>query len=416
MHKLWADKPRLATAHALCQVAALKQKAAAMKPLNPTFAGTGTTIFTVMSALAHQHGAINLGQGFPDKDGPLALREKAAQALIEGPNQYPPMMGVEALRQALAAHAKRFYGLSYDWRSEIVVTSGGTEALTASIMGVVKPGDEVVLFEPAYDSYRPIVEAVGGIARPIRLQAPAWALTDAALAAAFSDKTKAILLNSPMNPAGKVFSSDELALIARYLKRHDTIAICDEVYEHLTFDGLKHTPLATLPDMYERCLRVGSAGKIFSLTGWKVGWVEGPAALLGAVAKAHQFITFTTPAALQIAVAHGLETAEDYYLGLAPELAANRDFLAHGLGEIGFEPLKSQGTYFLTVDICKLRFNGSDVEFCKHITEHARVAAIPLSVFFTGEAPQHLVRFAFCKQRRVLEDAVHRLASHFKRN
>ncbi len=387
-----------------------------MKPLNPTFAGAGTTIFTVMSGLANQHGAVNLGQGFPDTDGPLALRERAAQALIEGPNQYPPMLGVESLRQALAAHAKRFYDLNYDWRSEIVVTSGGTEALTASIMGLVKPGDEVVLIEPAYDSYRPIVEAVGGVAKPIRLAAPGWQLTEAALAAAFGPKTKAILLNSPMNPAGKVFSPDELKLLASFLTRFDAIAICDEVYEHLTFDGIRHAPLATLPGMYERCVRVGSAGKIFSLTGWKVGWVEGPASLLGAVAKAHQYITFTTPTALQIAVAHGLNTAEDYYLALAKELEGNRDYLARELARIGFEPLPAQGTYFLTTDIRKLRFNGSDVDFCKHITEHARVAAIPLSVFFTGDAPQHLVRFAFCKQRRVLEEAVTRLATHFKRN
>ena len=387
-----------------------------MKPLNPTFAGTGTTIFTVMSALANQHGAVNLGQGFPDADGPLALRERAAQALIEGPNQYPPMMGVEALRQALAAHAKRFYDLTYDWRSEIVVTSGGTEALTASIMGLVRPGDEVVLFEPAYDSYRPIIEAVGGVAKPIRLSAPNWALTEAALAAAFTDKTKAIMLNSPMNPAGKVLSNAELERLATFVKRFDAVAICDEVYEHLTFDGLKHKPLATFPDMYERAVRVGSAGKIFSLTGWKVGWVQGPAALIGAVAKAHQFITFTTPAALQIAVAHGLNTAEDYYLNLAKELEGNRDYLARELKQIGFEPLPAQGTYFLTTDIRNLRFNGSDVEFCKHMTEHARVAAIPLSVFFTGDAPETLVRFAFCKQRKVLEEAVGRLKQHFKRN
>jgi aspartate/methionine/tyrosine aminotransferase len=386
-----------------------------MKPLNPTFAGTGTTIFTVMSALANQHGAVNLGQGFPDTDGPLALRERAAQALIEGPNQYPPMMGVEALRQALAAHAKRFYDLNYDWRSEIVVTSGGTEALTASIMGLVKPGDEVVLIEPAYDSYRPIVEAVGGIARPIRLAPPAWPLTESALAAAFSEKTKAIMLNSPMNPAGKVFSRSELELLAHFLARFDALAICDEVYEHLTFDGVRHAPLATLPGMRERCVRVGSAGKMFSLTGWKVGWVEGPAALIGAIAKAHQFITFTTPNALQIAVAHGIEKAEDYYLNLARELQGNRDYLARELAAIGFEPLPAQGTYFQTTDIGKLRFNGTDVDFCKHITEHARVAAIPLSVFFTGDAPQHLVRFAFCKQRKVLEEAVARLKAHFKR-
>lgn len=385
-----------------------------MKPLNPTFAGTGTTIFSVMSALAVQHSAVNLGQGFPDTDGPLALRERAAQALIEGPNQYPPMMGVEALRKALSTHAKRFYDLSYDWRTEVVVTSGGTEALTASIMGIVKLGDEVVLFEPAYDSYRPIVEAVGGTAKPLRLAAPGWQLTEAALAAAITPKTKAILLNTPMNPAGKVFSRAELDLLAHALTKSDAVAICDEVYEHLTFDGLKHVPLATLPGMRDRCVRIGSAGKMFSLTGWKVGWVEGPAQLIDAVAKAHQFITFTTPNALQIAVAHGIDTAENYYLTLAKELEGNRDYLARELKELGFDPLPANGTYFLTTDISKLRFNGSDVEFCKHMTEHARVAAIPLSVFFTGDAPQTLVRFAFCKQRKVLEEAVSRLKAHFK--
>lgn len=385
-----------------------------MKPLNPTFAGAGTTIFTVMSTLANQHSAINLGQGFPDKDGPIELRQRAAQALVEGPNQYPPMMGVEVLRQALASHAKRFYDLNYDWRSEVVVTSGGTEALTASIMGTIRPGDEVVLLEPAYDSYRPIVEAVGGTVRAIRLKAPGWDLTEADLASVFTAKTKAIILNSPMNPAGKVFSRAELGLLASFLTRFDAIAICDEVYEHLAFDGLKHAPLATLPDMYGRCLRIGSAGKIFSLTGWKVGWVQGPAALLGAVAKAHQFITFTTPTALQIGVAHGLNGFESYYLSLAAELQANRDYLANGLARLGFRPLHAQGTYFLTTDISALRFNGSDVDFCKHITEQARVAAIPLSVFFSGDAPQNLVRFAFCKQRAVLEDAVSRLTTHFK--
>jgi N-succinyldiaminopimelate aminotransferase len=387
-----------------------------MKPLNPNFSGAETTIFTVMSALANQHNAINLGQGFPDKDGPLALRERAAQALIEGPNQYPPMMGVEVLRQALASHAKRFYDLDYDWRSEIVVTSGGTEALTASILGVVKPGDEVVLIEPAYDSYRPMIEAVGGVVRSIRLQAPDWRLTEELLANAFSAKTKAIMLNSPMNPAGKVFSKIELELVASFLQRFDAIAICDEVYEHLTFDGLMHVPLATFDGMHARCLRVGSAGKIFSLTGWKVGWVQGPSNLIGAVAKAHQYITFTTPSALQIAVAHGLESHESYYLSLANELQANRDYLARALEGMGFKTLPSQGTYFLTTDISGLRFNGSDIEFCKHMTEHAGVAAIPLSVFFSGEAPQHLVRFAFCKQRPVLEAAAKKLSQHFNRN
>ena len=384
-----------------------------MKPLNPTFADAGTTIFTVMSALATQHQAVNLGQGFPDRDGPLEIRQRAAQALVEGPNQYPPMMGVEALRQALATHAERFYGLTYDWRGEIVVTSGGTEALTASIMAVVRPGDEVILFEPAYDSYRPIIEAVGGVPRPIRLKAPGWELSEATLAEVFSDKTKAIILNSPMNPAGKVFSQIELEYLTKFLKRFDAIAICDEVYEHLTFDGLKHTPLASLPNMRERCLRVGSAGKIFSLTGWKVGWVQGPSALVSAVSKAHQFITFTTPTALQIGVAHGLTNFDQYYLGLASELQSNRDYLAAKLAQLGFKPLPAQGTYFLTTDISGLRFNGSDIDFCKYMTEKAGVAAIPLSVFFTGDAPKHLVRFAFCKQRHVLEEAVNRLSKHF---
>ena len=384
-----------------------------MKPLNPIFANLGTTIFSVMSGLAVQHKAINLGQGFPDTDGPLEIRERAAQALREGPNQYPPMPGIEPLRQALSAHARRFYDLDYDWRSEIVVTSGGTEALTASIMAVVKPGDEVIVFEPAYDSYRPVVEAVGGVVRPIRLKAPDWQLTQAMLAAAFNAKTKAVILNSPMNPAGKVFSDDELGDIAEYLERFDAIAVCDEVYEHLTYDGLAHRPLASWPGMRARCLRVGSAGKIFSLTGWKVGWIEGDAALVSVVAKAHQFITFTTPTALQIGIAHGLSHCEDYYLGLAAELQSNRDYLADSLAAIGLKPLPAQGTYFLTTDFSALGFNGTDTEFCQQMTERAGVAAIPLSAFYSEDPGQQLIRFAFCKQRPVLEDAVARLKRHY---
>ena len=384
-----------------------------MKPLNPTFSGLGTTIFSVMSGLAVQHGAINLGQGFPDTDGPLEIRERAARALTEGPNQYPPMPGIEPLRQALAAHARKFYDLSYDWRSEIVVTSGGTEALTASIMAVVKPGDEVILFEPAYDCYRPVIEAVGGIARPIRLQAPDWSLTADMLADAFNARTKAVILNSPMNPAGKVFSDAELGMIADHLERFDAIAICDEVYEHLTYDGIAHRPLATRPGMRARSLRVGSAGKIFSLTGWKVGWVEGDAALISTVAKAHQFITFTTPTALQIGIAHGLEHCEPYYMSLAGELQANRDYLAAQLARIGLRPLAAKGTYFLTTDFSGLGFNGTDVEFCRQMTERAGVAAIPLSAFYSAETGQKLIRFAFCKQRAVLEEAVARLQRHY---
>jgi aspartate/methionine/tyrosine aminotransferase len=387
-----------------------------MKALNPVFAGAGTTIFTVMSALANQHGAVNLGQGFPDVDGPLALRERAAKALMEGPNQYPPMMGVEPLRQALSAHAKRHYDLNYDWRTEVVVTSGATEALTASIMGLVKAGDEVILIEPAYDSYRPIVETIGAVPKPIRIGPPHWTVTEGQLSAAFSARTKAIVLNSPMNPAGKVFNRHELELIASFVRKFDAVAISDEVYEHLTFDGLVHVPFATLSGMFERTVRIGSAGKMFSLTGWKVGWVEGPAALVGAVAKAHQFLTFTTAPALQIAVAEGLTNHASFYLDLTRELEGNRDHLAEGLRAIGFDPLPAQGTYFLTTDIAKLRFNGSDVDFCRHMTEHARVAAIPLSVFYTGEEPRTLVRFAFCKKREVLDEALRRLGEYLPSN
>ncbi|MFO0350096.1 MAG: aminotransferase [Alphaproteobacteria bacterium] len=384
-----------------------------MKPLNPTFSSLGTTIFSVMSGLAVQHGAINLGQGFPDTDGPLEVRERAARALVEGPNQYPPMPGIEPLRRALSAHARKFYDLSYDWRTEIVVTSGGTEALTASIMAVVKPGDEVILFEPAYDCYRPVIEAVGGIARPVRLQAPDWTLTADMLAGAFNERTKAVILNSPMNPSGKVFSDAELGMIADHLERFDAIAICDEVYEHLTYDGIAHRPLATRPGMRARCLRVGSAGKIFSLTGWKVGWVEGDAALMSTVAKAHQFITFTTPTALQLGIAHGLEHCEPYFMSLAGEFQGNRDYLAAQLARIGLRPLAAQGTYFLTADFSSLGFNGTDAEFCRQMTERAGVAAIPLSAFYSADTGQKLIRFAFCKQRAVLEEAVVRLQRHY---
>jgi aspartate/methionine/tyrosine aminotransferase len=258
-----------------------------------------------------------------------------------------------------------------------------------------------------------VIEAVGGVVRPVRLQAPDWTLTADMLAQAFNDRTKAVILNSPMNPAGKVFSDGELGMIADHLERFDAVAICDEVYEHLTYDGIAHRPLATRPGMRARCLRVGSAGKIFSLTGWKVGWVEGDAALVSTVAKAHQFITFTTPTALQIGIAHGLEHCEPYYMALARELEGNRDYLAAALGKLGLRPLAAQGTYFLTTDFSGLGFNGTDVEFCRQMTERAGVAAIPLSAFYSADTGQKLIRFAFCKQRAVLEQAVARLQRHY---
>ncbi len=387
-----------------------------MKAGNRIFSNLGTTVFTVMSQLATEHSAINLGQGFPDDNGPDDVRAKAAQFLEDQPNQYPPMMGVPDLREAVAQHAHRFYGLDVDWRKEVMVTSGATEALSACLLGLINTGDEVVLLEPLYDSYLPMVRLAGGVPKLVRLSPPYWELPREALAAAFSAKTKAIVLNSPMNPSGKVFTGDELAFIAGLLKQHDAYAICDEVYEHLVFDGSKHVPLMTLPDMRERCLRIGSAGKTFSLTGWKVGYVTGAPGLLGPISKAHQFLTFTTPPNLQRAVAYGLCKDAAYFKALAASLQRKRDKLAKGLARIGFEVLPSKGTYFVTAGYATLAkpFAGDDMAFCHHLTTDAGVAAIPVSAFYESEPPQSFVRFAFCKSDHVLDEALARLERHFQ--
>ena len=277
-----------------------------MKTVNSQIAAMGTTIFTMMSALATEHKSINLGQGFPDTDGPDDVIQGAIDALRDGRNQYPPMTGVPELREAVAAANARFYGLQIDPNGEVVVTSGATEAITACLIAMLDPGDEIVLIEPLFDTYLPIVHMLRAVPRLVRLQPPHWELPRDELAAAFGPKTKAILLNSPMNPCGKVFTLDELGFIADLVQRHDTYAICDEVYEHLTFDSWKHIPLMTLPGMRERCMRVGSAGKTFSVTCWKVGYVSAPRTLASAVAKAHQNLTFTTAPNLQRGVAVGL--------------------------------------------------------------------------------------------------------------
>jgi N-succinyldiaminopimelate aminotransferase len=384
-----------------------------VKSPNTLLSNTGTTIFTVMSALAARHGSINLGQGFPDTDGPADVLRAAAEALMDGRNQYPPMTGVPELRQAVAAANRRFYGLEVDPDREVVVTSGATEALTACLMAVLNPGDEVVLIEPLYDTYLPVVRLLGAEARVVRLTPPKWELPRAELAAAFGPKTKAILLNTPMNPTGKVFTAAELAFIGDLLQRHDAYAVCDEVYEHLTFDGWRHIPLMTLPGLRERCMRIGSAGKTFSMTGWKVGYVTAPPALAGVVAKAHQNLTFTTPPNLQRAVAIGLGKDDSYFAGLADALAAKRDLLSEGLARIGFGVLPTQGSYFVTADFAPLGFVGDDVAFCRDITEQAGVTAIPVSAFYVGEAPRHYARFAFCKRDEVLVEAVARLEARF---
>ncbi|MBC7637839.1 MAG: aminotransferase [Acetobacteraceae bacterium] len=384
-----------------------------MKPLNTQLAGLGTTIFTVMSALAAQHGAINLGQGFPDTDGPTDVLDAAVAALRDGRNQYPPMTGVAELRQAVAVANKRFYGLDVNPDTEVVVTSGATEAITACLMGLLNPGDEVVLIEPLYDTYLPVVRLLGAVPVLVRLNPPQWDLPRDELAAAFGPKTKAILLNSPMNPAGKVFTRDELQFIADLVLKHDCYAVCDEVYEHLVLDGLAHIPLMTLPGMRDRCFRVGSAGKTFALTGWKIGYITACPGLATIATKAHQNLTFTTPPNLQRAVAVGLAKDDAYFAELASDLQRKRDILAVGLARIGFAVLPTHGSYFISADFRPLGFNGDDVAFCRYITEHAKVTAIPVTAFYEGEGPKYFARFAFCKRDEVLHEAVARLARLF---
>ncbi|WP_298965414.1 aminotransferase [uncultured Roseibium sp.] len=380
-----------------------------MKPTNPVFTGINTTVFETMSRLAMTHKAVNLGQGFPDVDGPEDIRQKAAQALIDGPNQYPPMLGLPELRHAVAAANKRFYGLDIDAGSEVIVTSGATEALADCIFALISPGDEVVLIEPLYDCYLPLVRQAGGIPVRVRVTPPNWALNEAALREAFSEKTKAILINNPMNPTAKVFSDAELQLVADLCKEHDAYAICDEVYEHLVFDGAVHRPLMAFDGMRERTLRVGSAGKTFSLTGWKVGYITGPAPLMDPIAKAHQWVTFTTPPHLQKAVAFGLGKDDAYYGSLVRDLAAKRDRMAKGLSDLGFSVLPCAATYFLTCDIGNLGLGATDVEACETLVKHAGVAAVPVSAFYGGEAPTGFIRFCFCKQDAVIDEALIRL-------
>ncbi|MCG4256208.1 aminotransferase [Acetobacter senegalensis] len=387
------------------------------KPLNRQLAALPTTIFTVMSELARQHGAINLGQGFPDTEGPHDIVQAAADALLDQRNQYAPLTGLPELRAAVAHSNARFQRIEVDPESEVVVTSGATEALAASLMALIEPGDEVVLIEPLYDTYLPMVRQLGGVPRIVRLEHPGWTLPRQALAEAFSARTKAILLNTPMNPTGKVFSRDELAFIAGLLKQHDAYAICDEVYEHLTFNT-PHLSLMALPDMRERCLRIGSAGKSFSLTGWKVGYVTAPAPLAAVVAKAHQNLVFATPPNLQRAVAYGLNKDERYFAELSADLAHKRDLLSAGLRGVGLDVLPCQGSYFVMADITPLANGLDDMAFARLLTEQAGVTTIPASAFYepsNGAPPTHLLRFAFCKQESVLQEAVNRIEAWHKR-
>lgn len=386
-----------------------------MKQGNAILSGYGTTVFEVMSALAREYKSVNLGQGFPDDPGPADVRQAAADFVMNGHNQYPPMMGIPELRQAVARHNKRFYGLDIDWQSEVMVTSGATEALADCLFGLIEPGDEVVLIEPLYDSYLPIVRRAGGVPKLVRIEPPHWELPREALAAAFSPRTKLLLLNSPMNPCSKVFAPEELQFIAELAIRHDAFVVCDEVYEHLVFDGRRHIPLMTLPGMRERCARIGSAGKTFSVTGWKIGYITAAPALLKPIAKTHQFITFTTAPSLQFAASVGLDKDDSYFTDLARDMEKKRDRLSRGLAEIGFGVLPAGGTYFVTTDFRPLGFNGNDEDFCRHITTEAGVTAVPVSAFYEGDAPRHFARFCFCKHDATLDKALDLLRTHFRR-
>ena len=377
--------------------------------MNPIFSALPTTVFEAMSQLARETGAVNLGQGFPDDPGPEDVRRKAADAVMDGWNQYPPMMGLPELRQAVAAHYRHWQGLDLDANSEVMVTSGATEAIAGALMALVTPGDEVVLFEPMYDAYLPLVRRAGGIPKFVTLTPPHFGLTEEALAKAFSPKTKVVLFNNPLNPTATIFSQADLDLLADFCVRHDAIAICDEVWEHVVFDGAVHRPLIGLPGMRERTVKISSAGKIFSLTGWKVGLVMAAPAIMRVLAKAHQYITFTTPPNLQAAVAYGLGKGDDYFEGMRADFQRSRDRFATGLRDLGFTVLPSAGTYFLNVDIAPLG-ESDDADFCRRLVTESGVAAIPVSAFYAEGAVRNVVRFCFAKRDATLDAALERLA------
>ncbi len=378
---------------------------------NKIFASCETTIFEVMSRLAEHYGAVNLGQGFPEGLEPAELIEAGIAALRKGPHQYPSMMGLPALRQAVAENARRFFGIEADWEQEIFITSGATEALCDAFLGLLDPGDEVIVFEPVYDSYGPIIRRAGAVPVAVRLEPPEWRLPREKILAALTSRTKAIVVNTPMNPIGKVFDADELRFLADCMLAHGLVAICDEVYEHLVFDGRSHNSLFALPDVRDRVVRVGSAGKTFSVTGWKIGYVMAAAQLLTPIARAHQFVTFTTPPALQAAVAFGLAMPDASFSGLKTTLSARRDFLVAALGGLGFEARPAAGAYFTIAGIGGLDEAGDDLAFCRRMTVEAGVTAVPLSAFFSGRDLPGYIRFCFAKTQPTLEEAVARLAA-----
>jgi N-succinyldiaminopimelate aminotransferase len=378
--------------------------------LSRRLAGLGTTIFAEMSARAVATGSINLGQGFPDTDGPVKIAQIAADAILAGRgNQYPPGPGIPELRQAIADHAARFYGLRYDPADEILVTAGATEAVAAALLALVEPGDEVIAFEPYYDSYAANIAMAGGVRVPVTLRPPDFRPDLEQLASAITERTRLILLNTPHNPTGSVFTRDELAVIARLAVDRDLLVVSDEVYEHLVFDG-EHVPIASFPGMRERTVMISSAGKTFSFTGWKIGWVTATPELVTAVKTTKQFMTYVSGGPFQYAVAEALALPDEYYTALAADLKAKRDLFVPGLAALGFTVYPPQGTYFVTADIA-VRGERDGVEFCRTLPERAGVVAIPSAVFYDDKAAAlTLVRFAFCKRPEVLTEALARLS------
>lgn len=372
----------------------------------------GASVFSTMTALAIEHRAINLAQGFPDFDGPDELLDAAAAAMGGGHNQYARSAGHPRLAAAVADRVAHDYGLAYDAMTEVAVTSGATEGIAAAMLGLLEPGDEVVLFEPFYDSYPAAVAMAGGVIRPCTLRFPDFALDEAALAACFTSRTRAVLLNTPHNPTGKVFTADELAVVARMCEAHGAFVVADEVYEHLTYDGARHVPIAGLPGMRERTLTLSSLGKTYSLTGWKIGWATGPANLVAGLQAAHQFLTFCSATPFQQAAALALETLRDDFVAvLKAEYTARRDHLVAALRDVGLEVAVPAGTYFVLADFSRAWPDGDDHAFARHLTTNVGVACIPPTVFYAADAAagRRLARFAFCKRTATLDEAAGRL-------
>ena len=376
--------------------------------MNPIVAAQPTSIFTRMSTLAVEHGAINLGQGFPDFGWPDDVIARAAEALRTGSNQYPPMPGLPELRQAVVDHYRLHQDLDVS-AEEVIVTSGATEALASAIIALIESGDEVLLFQPLYDAYVPMIRRAGGVPRFVRLTPPDWRITREALEEAVTERTKLVVFNNPHNPTARVFGEDELQLVAELCTHRDLLALSDEVWEHVIFDRRKFRPLSGLPGMRERTVKVGSAGKIFSLTGWKVGWVIAPAAVSAAIAKAHQYVTFATPPNLQAAVAYGLGKEQSYFAEMRKGFQDARDAMAAALEAGGFSALPAEGSYFLSIDLDASGIDADDMTFCERIVREAGVAAIPVSAFYDEDPVRSVVRLCFAKQPETITAGVERL-------